>query len=413
MNSSIPELIASREENHPLRGLFYHDPEIYAADLARIWHVGWLFAVHSCELREPGDYVTVDIGVDSLIVLRADDGKAHAFYNVCRHRGTRLTTQCAGRFGKIVCPYHQWVYDLDGALVSCRGMQKEVDRGALGLRPVHLREVGGLVFVSLAEEPPDFDPVEQLLEPALRPQRLDRARVARSIDYDVGANWKIVWENNRECYHCNVGHPQYVRANLDHYDAGDTSDEVQRRLDELVRKSEEKWAACGLAVTHTRTGLSTFPDPDRGLWYSANRTVLVAGYLTESMDGKQVAPLMGGYTDPDVGTLRLRTMPNFWNHSSCDHSVSTRLLPAGPERTRIRVTWLVDSAAEEGKDYELAKLLPFWQLTSEQDWEICERVQLGVRSSGYTPGPFSTLNEFNVDAFVRWYLKELADGEVA
>ena len=90
MNPSIPELIASREENHPLRGLFYHDPEIYAADLARIWRVGWLFAVHSCELREPGDYVTVDIDADSLIVLRADDGKAHAFYNVCRHRGTRL-----------------------------------------------------------------------------------------------------------------------------------------------------------------------------------------------------------------------------------------------------------------------------------------------------------------------------------
>jgi len=84
--------------------------------------------------------------------------------------------------------------------------------------------------------------------------------------------------------------------------------------------------------------------------------------------------------------------------------VSTRLLPAGPQLTRIRVTWLVHQDAFEGKDYQLEKLLPFWQLTSEQDWEICERQQRGVNSSAYVPGPYSPFKEYNVESFVRWYL---------
>jgi Rieske 2Fe-2S family protein len=118
---------------------------------------------------------------------------------------------------------------------------------------------------------------------------------------------------------------------------------------------------------------------------------------------------MGDYQDADVGTLRMRTLPNFWNHSSCDHGVSTRLLPAGPEHTAIRVWWLVDARAEEGRDYDLARLMPFWQLTSEQDWVICERQQRGLRSSGYVPGPYSTFKEYNVEGFVRWYLKLLSN----
>lgn len=116
---------------------------------------------------------------------------------------------------------------------------------------------------------------------------------------------------------------------------------------------------------------------------------------------------MGDYKDADVGTLRMRTLPNFWNHSSCDHAVSTRLLPVGPQLTGVRVWWLVDEKAVDGRDYDLAKLMPFWQLTSEQDWAICERQQRGINSSAYTPGPYSTYKEYNVDSFVRWYLKKL------
>ena len=154
--------------------------------------------------------------------------------------------------------------------------------------------------------------------------------------------------------------------------------------------------------------MTLFPDAERNIWFAANRTPLIEGYVSESMDGRQVAPLMGDYPDSEVGTLRVRTLPNFWNHSSCDHGVSTRLLPLGPQKTAVRVWWLVDEHAQEGRDYDLAKLMPFWQLTSEQDWEICERQQRGVNTSAYQPGPYSTYKEYNVEGFVRWYLKKAA-----
>src|SRR5262249_51640515 len=122
---------------------------------------------------------------------------------------------------------------------------------------------------------------------------------------------------------------------------------------------------------------------------------------------QRVAPLMGDYQDCDVGVLRMRSMPNFWVHASCDHAVVARLLPAGPRITRVRGYWLVHENAREGDDYQLDRLLPFWALTNEQDWEICKWQQNGVDSIGYVPGPLSQRKEYNVDAFIRWYLKEM------
>ena len=149
-----------------------------------------------------------------------------------------------------------------------------------------------------------------------------------------------------------------------------------------------------------------FPSAD--CWWSINRTPLVPGWVSESMDGRPVAPLMGSYRTRDVGTLRMRTMPNFWNHSSGDHSVSTRLAPAGPQKTLVQVQWLVHEDAVEGKDYTLDALLPFWDLTSEQDWDLCEKNQAGVNSSAFTPGPYSTKREYNVIRYTEWYLHQIA-----
>lgn len=390
-----------------LPGAFYRGEAVYRLDIERIWRRGWLFAGHTCEIPEPGDYFTVELDTDSILILRDDAGTIRALHNVCRHRGSRLCNETAGHLGKIICPYHQWVYARDGRLLTARGMQEDLDKSQLGLIPVAVRELEGMIYFNLAAEPSVFEEAHRLMAPLLRPQGFDRAKVAKAVDYDIHANWKLVWENNRECYHCNVNHPQYIKANFDHYNADDTSDYIQQKIETAVARSEEKWAACGLAVTHRQTGMTLFPDAERNIWYSANRTPLVEGYVSETMDGSQIAPLMGDYSDPDVGTLRMRTMPNFWNHSSCDHGVSTRLLPAGPRLTKARVLWLVDKDAVEGRDYSLDALLPFWQLTSEQDWDICENQQRGVESSAYHPGPYSTYKEYNVDRFVQWYLKQL------
>jgi Rieske 2Fe-2S family protein len=403
MQDGIDSLLAQCRPGWSLPQSFYSDEGVYRADVEAVWRRGWLFAGHSCEVPKAGDYFTFQVGADSIIVIRGDDGAMHALHNVCRHRGSIVCTEPAGHAARLVCPYHQWTYRADGTLLACRGMPDDLDKSQFGLRRVHVRDVEGLIFVSLAQKPSPFEQAQALLAPFLKPQGFRRARVAKAVDYLVRANWKLVWENNRECYHCNLNHPQYIKANFDHYNSDDTTPRLRDQMTAAAAKVEAKWEDAGLA-THKQTGMTLFPDAEKGIWFSANRTPLVDGWVSESMDGKQVAPLMGDYKDADVGTLRMRTLPNFWNHSSCDHGVSTRLLPVGPQLTAIRVWWLVDEKAVEGRDYELARLMPFWQLTSEQDWLICERQQTGINSSAYAPGPYSTFKEYNVDSFVRWYL---------
>jgi Rieske 2Fe-2S family protein len=407
MQTGIDSLVARCQAGRSLPRDFYSAEEIYRRDVACVWRPGWLFAGHACEIPRPGDFFTIEMDTDSIVVLRDDEGAIHALHNVCRHRGSLICTESSGHVTRLVCPYHQWTYALDGTLLACRGMDEDLDKAEFALHRIHAREVEGLIFISLAEKPAPFETALKTLAPLLKAQGFHRAKVARAVDYLVQANWKLVWENNRECFHCNVNHPQYVKANFDHYNADDTAPRIRDEIATVVARSEEKWAAAGLASTHKQTGMTLFPDAENNIWFSANRTPLVDGWVTESMDGRQVAPLMGDYKDADVGTLRVRTLPNFWNHSSCDHAVSTRLLPAGPQRTAIRVWWLVEENAVEGRDYDLAKLMPFWQLTSEQDWQICERQQRGVNSSAYRPGPYSTYKEYNVASFVRWYLKML------
>ena len=412
LQGELSSFLAAYRPGWSLPRPFYGHETVYRADLEQIWRKGWLFAGHACEIRNPGDWLTLQVETDSLIVIHGEDGAVRALHNVCRHRGSQIVAPGRGSTKRLVCPYHQWTYDTKGALTFCRGMH-ELDKAEFSLKKVQCEVVEGLIFISLAENPAPFAAARELMAPYLKPQGLERAKVAKQVDYEIHANWKLVWENNRECFHCNINHPQYIKANWDHYNADDTTPEIKESIARAVARSEAKWADAGLAVSHRETGMTQFPDAERGIWYSANRTALVAGWVSESMDGKQVSTLMGSYNDADVGTLRVRTLPNFWNHSSCDHGVSTLLLPSGPRKTLARVTWLVHEDAVEGRDYQLERLMPFWQLTSEQDWAICERQQKGVDSSAYEPGPYSKYKEYNVDAFVRWYVKTLAAGASA
>lgn len=410
LNSELDTLLATRRDGYGMPRAFYHTDALYARELEQVWFHGWLFAGFAFEIPNAGDFITFSVDATSVLVMRDDSGAVRAFHNVCRHRGTMLCRAEAGHVRAIVCPYHSWTYSRQGELVACHGMHEEVDKSKLGLRPLHAEVCAGLIYVSLAESPPAFEAMRESFEAGARPQGFTRAKIAKVIDYEVESNWKLVWENNRECFHCVRCHPQYVKANFDVYDEASASEAIRGKMAAAVARTQTKWAAQGIAITHQRGGLAPFPDPDRGIWYAADRTVLVEGWDTESMDGQRVAPLMGDYRDADVGVLRMRTMPNFWVHASCDHAVATRLLPAGPRATKVRSYWLVERNAREDQDYTMEKLLPFWHLTNEQDWEICKWQQKGVDSIGYVPGPLSRQKEYNVDAFIRWYLQQMRSG---
>jgi glycine betaine catabolism A len=403
----LDALLATRRDGHGLPRDFYQTETLYAAEVQRIWQGGWLFAGFGIELPNPGDYITFAVDSTPVLLLRGDDSQLRAFHNVCRHRGTQLCRADKGHVRAVVCPYHAWSYARSGELRSCNGMDEGIDKSQLGLRPLHVAEVAGLIYVSLSAQPPDIDGLRRDFTTSATPQGFERARIAHVVDYEVDANWKLVWENNRECLHCIPCHPQYVKANFDVVDEQSASPAMRARIDAATARIAEKWTLQSAAASHPQGGLATFPDPERGLWFASSRTPLAEGFVTESMDGKRVAPLMGAYGDEEVGVLRMRSLPNYWIHASCDHAVAARMLPAGPRKTVMRGYWLVDANAKEGTDYQLERLLPFWHLTNEQDWNICKWQQKGVDSIGYVPGPLSQRFEYNVDAFIRWYLGQM------
>eukprot|EP00475_Leptophrys_vorax_P003055 TRINITY_DN1176_c0_g1_i2.p1 TRINITY_DN1176_c0_g1~~TRINITY_DN1176_c0_g1_i2.p1 ORF type:complete len:351 (+),score=89.91 TRINITY_DN1176_c0_g1_i2:466-1518(+) len=343
--------------------------------------------------------------------------KAH--FNVCRHRGSKVCLSHQGSAKRLVCPYHQWSYKLDGSLSHAGHMEqnKGFRKEEFGLKPVKCETVGGMIFVGLSDDLPEFEEARALFEPQWAPHGIESdAKIAFTKEYTVNANWKIIYENNRECYHCAGGHPEYIRANYDLalsyqiQEDGSIRRDITpsfRRVDEIKSHTEEclkRWESMGIP-TNAVTNDSKFPGAG---WYRCTRSVLRKGWVSESIEGSLLSQkLLGKISEPDTGSLRTHAFPNYWNHMSCDHSVSTRLTPVSPSVTKIKVDWLVHKDAVEGKDYTLEKLLPFWQATSEQDWRLSESTQEGVESSAYSPGPFSISKEFNVNAFVEWYLKKV------
>ena len=392
----LEELHSRQQLGWSLERAFYTAPDVFDHDLERVWHRQWIFVGHGCVIPMPGDYFLVQIGEESLILTRDAKGAIHALFNSCRHRGSRVCSEPSGNARSLVCPYHQWVYGQDGRLISARLMGAEFDKSRFGLRRAHAREMQGLIFICLSPEPPDFTRFVQLMEPRLTQYELPSARVAHVADYDIQANWKLVVENSRECYHCGTGHPQY--CNVVGFAASIGSREEA--------EADQEMNAAGRALL-ARHGLAADPIPFAvGGWFQARRFFLRKGMVTESMDGNPVAPLMGSVPAYETGMLVIVGLPNLLLEISPDYAMTLALFPVSPTTTRARVTWLVRSDAREGVDYEVPRLTEFWRLTSEQDWKLCEDNQAGINSRFCEPGPYSP-DERGVEHFVRWYLEQL------
>jgi Rieske 2Fe-2S family protein len=391
-------LLAGRKPGFSLPQEFYTSNEVFCLDLERVFHRRWLFAGYTCQVQRPGDYFTFEIGGDSLIVIRDDAGEVRAHFNTCRHRGSRICTEPAGHLGKLICPYHQWVYDRDGRLAGARWMGADFEKSSYSLHQAHVQELAGLIYICLAHRPPDFDRARHVIEPFIRPHGLDRARICVSQDYTIQANWKLLVENNRECYHCPGGHPEFCLVNFDVGMPGDPrgSNEYQQTF----QRMRTIWEGQGLAV-----GPINFPD---GEWFRCARVPLREGHVTESLDGQPLAPLMGDLPARDLGSLRVINLPHAWFHFNSDNANGTQLIPLGPELTWARLTWLVNADAVEGIDYDPRRVSEFWKITTEQDFALCENNHAGIRSSRYRPGPYSTIAEPGVEHFIDWYLQQLS-----
>ena len=393
------ERLARRAVGWSLEQDFYVDPDIFQLDLNCVFRRGWLFAGHACQVAKPGQYFCYQVSGDSLVIIHGHDGQIRALFNVCRHRGSIICQESSGQLTRLVCPYHQWTYDTDGRLLKNTWMPDDFEKAKFSLAQAPIKNVAGLLFVSLAESVPDF-PAEEDLERLLKPHGLGQAKLAYSETYDIEANWKLVIENQRECYHCPTKHQGYAEIQLDtDLDDADKQELIESRRDAC----RQKLSSLGLDTS--------LVDPSyhmSGPWWRVSRTPFRSGAVCETLDGQPAAPLMGGLTDSDIGNARANTYPNFWLHGSSDHMHTVRVTPIDVTRTRIQADWLVNRDAREGEDYDVDHLIAFSKRVNDEDHVITEDQAKGIVSSRYRPGPYSPVKETLVEHFVAWYADQLS-----
>ena len=398
MTEGLTDLLVRRKPGHSLEQPFYTNPAIFDADIDAIWTREWLFAAPAAQFAKTGSYARLKIGSNDIILVRGADGEIRGFHNSCRHRGSIICKAHQGQVAKLVCPYHQWTYDLDGKLLWARDMGPDFDPSQHGLHPIHVRNLAGLIYICLATEAPDFEAFAATALPYLEVHDLGRAKVAHTSSIVENGNWKLVWENNRECYHCAGTHPALCRSfPIDPAVVGVSAEGVAPEwLQRHVASCEDAGAPARFVI-------------DGEGQYRLARMPLDHGAVSYTMDGKAaVARQLGRVTKPDAGTLLKFHYPSTWNHFLPDHSLVFRVLPISPRETEVTTWWLVDKDAVEGTDYDLKRLTEVWIATNDEDRTIVEGNQQGIDSPAYTPGPYSPVMEDGVEQFVDWYVRTLS-----
>lgn len=397
LESDVVTTLMRRKPAHSLAQSLYCDPGVFQVDLDRIWYREWLFAIAACEIPKTGNYVVHDVGTYSVIIVRGSDGEIRAFHNSCRHRGSILCTAKKGTGPRLVCPYHQWTYELDGRLLWARDMGPDFDASQHGLKQVHCHNVSGMVYICLADTAPPIAEFASEVARYLAPHDLENSKLAYESTIIEKGNWKLVWENNRECYHCAGNHPSLCRTFPE--DPRLISSDQSGELDSLQKEHRQRCDAAGAPFAHKISAL--------GDWRFV-RTPLLDKAESYTMDGK-VAVTKPNSTLPfrDAGALLKFKYPGSWNHFLSDHSILFRVTPIGPMETEVCTKWLVHKDAVEGQDYDLKRLTEVWIATNDEDREVVENNQRGILSPAYQPGPYSPTHEGGNIQFVDWYASTL------
>ena len=382
-----------------LDAYFYRSPRVYRKELEEILYKSWLYAGHVSQVPKPGDYFLYELGEDSIIIARSQDGGVHALVNVCRHRGARVCEAAEGHRTTFVCPYHGWTYNLDGSLKAARAMgaKADFDPARYGLKTARCLVHQGLIFINADPEAADFEAALHTIEPALRPYDLPNAKVAHRQVYPVEANWKLVLENYQECYHCATAHRAYAKLHtIERLEC-----EVRDITTAMLERAERQTGVPGITHAHYQAyGAST----GFGTCAYTSRYALYDGYSTGSQGGEPVAPLMGEFKGYDGGAGDFQIGPLAFMLNYPDHCVLYRFTPRGLSDTDMELVWLVRGDAEEGLDYDRDAVTWLWDRTTREDQHIICRNRDGVNSRFFEPGPYHPEFESLCIDFVDWYL---------
>lgn len=399
---SIQALLQQDRKGHTLPRELYVGEDAFQFDTQVMLKSVWLYACTAAHVKHPGDYFVFEVGHNAIIIVRGRDNEIRAFWNSCRHRGAKICVEQRGRTPRLMCPYHQWTYGLDGKLLAARSMAEDFDKQDHGLNPVALENVGGLIFICMDDNPPSIERVKADIEDQIAVYDIERLKVVVQDNYLEDANWKLVMENNRECYHCDAGHPELISV-LGTYGFGkglpedgeaDVVDDAA--FDAMVDAKREQWKKLGIFRE-----LIEFPD---GWWHRMARLPLANGAVTQSIDGKLACEkLIGPFSEPETSSLSVWTQPNSWHHFCCDHVVTFSLTPVAANKTLLRTSWLVHEDAVEGVDYDPDHLAALWRTTNTQDGHFSMLNHQGISSDGYQQGPYA-VEEKLVEDFKDFYV---------
>jgi Rieske 2Fe-2S family protein len=392
----IRSLIDAQADRTALEQAFYSDYEIYQRDIEEVFLQSWLYAGHMSEIPKVGDWFLFELAGESIIIVRAADNKVNALVNVCRHRGSRICLEDSGCSKRLVCRYHGWSYDLEGDLQTAAHMDDDFDKSAISLKRITTEILEGMIFVNFSEQPASFESARQGLSANLKPYRLDQAKVAHRQTYSIGANWKLSVENYTECYHCAPAHHEYTR--------GHSLAKPGARATAMMEEVMSRAAECGLS--DGMVNCTYLDEPGFGSGFAFQRYPMWRGHITGSEDGQPVAPLLGDIRGFDGGTTDFQVGPVTFALAYCDYVVIYRFTPVSLDQSECDITWLVRGDAEEGKDFDKARLTWLWDVTTKADKRIIECNAEGVKSRFYQPGPYSTMEDFTWK-FISWYLQTI------
>jgi Rieske 2Fe-2S family protein len=362
---------------------WYYDAAQYQCELDQIWARNWIYLCRADELDGPRSFRTFHIANQPILLLRDAQGSLAGFFNTCRHRGSILCTEASGTLQKplIICPYHQWAYDLTGRLRATGPMRPVdgFDREDHPLLPISVVEWGGFVFANLDAEAPDFSSLYGAETDYVSNWPLTDLKAGHTYTKRINCNWKVFWENFNECLHCPNLHPElsnlvpiYGRAIM-------------------ARRDDPEWAE------HAKM---TAPHISGGLREGAE---------TWSMDGL-AQDRLPGLTDEEAATGQryVTIMPSVFIAHHVDYVRSVQITPITPEEMQITSQWLFHPDTLARPDFDMARITDFATLVLDQDAAASELNQAGMRSKAFHQGVLMQ-EEYEVFLFQDWVRRQLGE----
>src|SRR6266581_8433202 len=369
-------------------------PEIFAEELQKIFATNWVLVGHQSQLAEPGDYFLAEVAGESLIIAKDQRSTIRAFYNVCRHRGARLCEEQNGHTAAIQCSYHAWTYALDGRLIGAPHMDETpgFNKAEYPLKPARLGLWEGFIFVNLADSPIRLEEWFAPLTGKFSRWNLGALRSAKRIEYDVRANWKLMFQNYSECYHCLGVHPELSKISPHDSSENDLTDGPFLGGFMRIAKGRSltiSGKACALGIADSSRAHDGAPARNR----NPSQEIENDYDHEHEQDGKN-------------RVFYYSIFPNMLLSLHPDYVMVHQLRPESPERTVILCDWFFQPEAFRREDFKPDDAIEFWDMINKQDWHVCELSQQGIASRAYKPGPYSP-RESILAAWDREYLRVL------